>query len=119
MKKLLLFCLPVLLMAGCAREKGPEAIAEAFIKATIKGDYQKGASYCVPESRELYMTLIPMAAERLKNARYKNVVCRTDEAAGLSECDVVIVNGGVEQNDGDVKLELREGSWMVVFSKDK
>ncbi len=119
MKKLLLFCIPALLLAGCAQKRGPEAVAEAFIKATIKGDYEKGASYCVPESRELYMTVIPMAAGRLKNARYKNVVCRTDETAGQAECDVVMVNGGIEQNDGDVKLELRDGKWMVVFSKDK
>jgi hypothetical protein len=121
MKQCVCFLLLVLLFIVACSKKGntPDAVAEKFIKAAMKGDFATASKYCTEESKPFLQMAISASSMSGRNkGTFKNVNCQVDEEEGTAICQVLTTENG-EESSQEISMVKIDNEWKAVLSKDK
>lgn len=107
-----------MVIMSCAKEKGPEASAIAFMEAVSSMDFEKAAEYATPETQEMLGFLGMMSAEmseeelqEVTGTKFTHVNTEMREGTAF----VTLSADGQEQT---LTLEEVDGTWLVALDKE-
>lgn len=120
--KIIFALLPLLAIAACSGEGGPEVVAEKFLKAVYTADFEGAKQYCTDETKQTIDFIAAFASEKkdeMKKAdvkiEQKSVVIAEDGNSAEVE---VIVHGALDIDKGEV-IEQKEEKLQLVKVDDK
>ncbi|HOZ50625.1 MAG TPA: DUF4878 domain-containing protein [Chitinophagaceae bacterium] len=125
MKKLLLSLVALTIISfsivSCGSKSDPKAVAENFLNALSKMDYEGAKKYGTPETGkmlDMLSSFSSMMPDSVKNkAKDVKVEIKNVKEDG-DKCDVTYKNSEKEE-DQTLNLVKKDGKWLVNMTKDE
>lgn len=124
MKKLfaMLAILSMTLFVSCGKESGPEGVAEKFLVASTKGDFEEAKKYC-DESTGAMMGMAAgmMTPEKKAEMEKKDVkvdIISTDIKEDTAVVKYKVTAEGEDPAEKTMDLKKIDGDWKVTINKE-
>lgn len=100
----------VVMMVSCAK-KGPEQVAEKFLKHLNKQEYAEAKKYATESTKQMLDFLAQFPQQEVKEVKIENMKC--NEEGDKAKCTYTV--DGKEESIDLVKVD---GNWLVDMPKE-
>lgn len=118
MKKLLAFCIMAIFFVACGSSSSPKAVAEKFLTATQKGDFEEAKKYGDSQTADLLNLVTTFGGESLKEEIKKEGVKEFTIEKVEEKDDLATVTYKVEGKENFLRLKKIDGEWKVSMNKE-